>query len=359
MLPCIYFCAALALASALTDPTIDASGSSINIGVAVSGEDTMAAILTGITLAAAEINAHGGINGRLIGIIPAPPKTAWQQAGAALVKQIIAHQIVALIAPMEGATAHLIAQIATKMRIPVIHLSPEESINQAGSPWVLRGVPTDRQQLHAVLQLAIQQLAVNKVYVVVPAGREGRERLAIIKTVCHQLQVAIVEIVTQPPINPNNPAVNQSHATLLWLDRDEADVWLARQKATSLELPILTSIRFGNHQISNNSSDWVAHIVIPYVQNLHFASNDASRHCKPILANKRAYAAPITAFAYDALWRIALALKDVSPTPANIRNQFRRGCAVSQYSGIYKFDKTGNAIHSLIGKYVEHAVTPQ
>jgi len=67
----------------------------------------------------------------------------WGNAASAAVRLARTDRAVALIAPPDRATAHLVVQVATKARVPVVSTSPAASVTRSGSKWVVTVVPSN------------------------------------------------------------------------------------------------------------------------------------------------------------------------------------------------------------------------
>lgn len=65
------------------------------------------------------------------------PGSHWGNAASEAVRLVREHHAVALVGPPDRATCHLAAQIATKMRIPLVSTAPEASVSATGSTWVI------------------------------------------------------------------------------------------------------------------------------------------------------------------------------------------------------------------------------
>ena len=155
-----------------------AQGAEAPLRVGLIGSGTGAdALAAGARSAAEEVNASGGIDGRPLHLVRTAVGHPWRGGAGRVARVVFDDDLVAVIGPQDGTTAHAVAQIATRRRIPVVTLSPESSLTRAMDPWVLRGVPDDETQARALLRWAGERGAGERLGVAVPDGRAGRERL--------------------------------------------------------------------------------------------------------------------------------------------------------------------------------------
>lgn len=159
-------------------------GESLRVGVLAAADPEGDAFLVGAQAAARDVNAAGGVRGRPLELVRLATGDSPWRAGASLIARLAStDDLVGMIGARDGATAHVAAQIAARRRLPFVSSSPEESLTRAGVPWVLRGVPSDAAQARAVLE-AEPGTPGSGAALVVPAGREGRERLVALREAC-------------------------------------------------------------------------------------------------------------------------------------------------------------------------------
>ncbi len=77
----------------------------------------------------------------------------------------------ALIAPPSGAASHLVLQVSGRTAVPVASLCPDASVTRASIPWMIRVVPSTRDEARALFL----GTAASRWLVFVPEGRPGRE----------------------------------------------------------------------------------------------------------------------------------------------------------------------------------------
>jgi len=212
------------------NPKIDASTATddrvLRVGLIAGGDPWSLALIAGAREAAANIQKQGGIDGHTLSLVPLPTANPWRDGAAPIAHLAAAPQTVALLSGSDGATAHLSAQVAARLRLPLLTASPETSLTQAGAVWVFRTVADDREQATALLKKIPGGPAGRRALLVVPGGREGRERQAALKAACQQSAVQIARVLTVQDTLPRPPAPTPATAPddllLLWLDAEAA-----------------------------------------------------------------------------------------------------------------------------------------
>jgi len=200
----------------------------LRVGLIAGDDPWSLALIAGAQEAAAKIQEQGGVDGHTLSLVPLPTANPWRDGAAPIAHLAVDPQTVALLSGSDGATAHLSAQVAARLRLPLLTASPETSLTQAGAVWVFRTVADDRQQAAALLKKVPGGPAGRQALLVVPGGREGRERQAALKAACRQSGVQIARVLTVqdtlplPPAPAPAPATAPDDLLLLWLDAEAA-----------------------------------------------------------------------------------------------------------------------------------------
>lgn len=182
--------------------------------------------------AAETLSAGATAAGSTVARLPAGVST-WQQGAPMAARLVFDTSAVALLGPFDGAGAHVAAMLATKRRVPLIALSSEATFTRVFDPWIFRGVPDDEAQADALLRWVFPGADGPRHHaarVVVPDGREGRERADALTRACGRLGVSVSADAAAPV-----------DTTLLWLDAPEATAYMAEPRASGA--PILGSLR--------------------------------------------------------------------------------------------------------------------
>jgi len=197
-----------------------------------------------------------------------PANGPWDGTGTAIARMLDGDSMVALVGATDGATAHIAGQIATRRRIPLFTLSPEDSLTRAFDPWIFRVVPGDEEQARTLL-LRFVPRGPNpaRAIVVVPSGRGGRERLASLRRACAAANVEISAVLhtedghlptTGPPV---------SDLMLLWLDAGPARTALNRLQPDLAPARLLGSTRLDDPHFLEQLPTWIeGRLAVPLIR---------------------------------------------------------------------------------------------
>ena len=205
-----------------------------------------------------------------------PAKGPWDGTGTAIARMLDGDPLVALVGATDGATAHIAAQIATRRRIPLFTLSPEDTLTRAFDPWIFRVVPGDEEQAHTLLRrFAPRRPDPARAIVVVPSGRGGRERLASVRRACVATNVEISAVLhTEDGHLPSlEPPV--SDLMLLWLDAGPARTALNRLQRELAPARLLGSTRLDDPRFLEHLPTWTeGRLALPLIRTADETARD-------------------------------------------------------------------------------------
>jgi branched-chain amino acid transport system substrate-binding protein len=105
------------------------------------------------TLAVAEANREGGYRGRPFRLAPAWADDPWRAGAGALARLAYREPIPLILGGLDGAQAHLAAQVVAKARLPLVATaSGDRTANAANVAWVVSLLPGDPAHAEAVAQ---------------------------------------------------------------------------------------------------------------------------------------------------------------------------------------------------------------
>jgi ABC-type branched-subunit amino acid transport system substrate-binding protein len=106
--------------------------------------ETGGTVYCGAAFAVEEANRAGGYRGTPFRLISRWHDDPWRGGAGAVVKLAYADNVAGVIGGIDGATAHLAAQVAAKALLPVVDaVGTDETVNQAGLPWIFSCAPGD------------------------------------------------------------------------------------------------------------------------------------------------------------------------------------------------------------------------
>ncbi len=215
----------LALA-VLTAPVQAVDGPPLMVGLVAGTDPWSASLAAGAEDAATALNLRGGLHGRPLHIRVLPAATPWRQGPSAIARLAADGDTVALIGAPAGSQAHVAAQVASRLRLPLLTVSPAAGPTQAGTGWVFRMVDDDRAQALALLTRLAADMSRHAI-LIVPEGRDGREREAALRQACDVHHVAVRQVLRVGRQIP--PVPDAADIVFLWLDalpaRALLDAW--------------------------------------------------------------------------------------------------------------------------------------
>jgi len=298
----------------------------LRIGLLDPGSPADGSLTSGATIAVAEINASGGIGGRRLQLVVLEPASPWRDTGSLLARAIFDNGLSALVGPTEGAAAHVAAQVGTKIRIPVVTLSAEDSLTEAGDPWIFRGIPGDGQQARALLSWALGDTEGGNAAIVIPPGREGRTRLAALRKACRALGVRVVAVAEESTaglgIVAGSSSLGEADVLFLWLDPEAALRFLRRRPKVGADTQILGNLWLAQPDFLREAPSWADGLALPLLA----AGQDQSLR---------------GALGYDMVMVLAAAARGAGSEPAAIREGLLQQSSWDGKTGNFRFGPSG------------------
>jgi len=258
-----------------------------------------------------------------------PANGPWDGTGAAIARMLDGDPLVALIGATDGATAHVAGQIATRRRIPLVTLSPEDSLTRAFDPWIFRAVPGDEEQARALLRrFAPRDSEPARAIVVVPQGRSGRERLASLRRACADTGVEIAAVLQTEDGDLSSAELPAADLMLLWLDAVPARTFLNRMQGDRTPARLLGSTRMDDPRFYGQLPAWVeGRLAIPMLR----ATGETARDAESL----------VTAVTHDTVRAIARACANGADA-AGVREILASTGVPGQRALAFGFDDHGN-----------------
>jgi branched-chain amino acid transport system substrate-binding protein len=105
----------------------------------------------GAARAIEEANREGGYRGLPFRLVQAWSENPWRAGASAVVKMVYADRVWAVIAGIDGVTAHLAEQVAAKALLPIVDPgSTDKTVNMAYVPWTFSMLPPDPVYAEAI-----------------------------------------------------------------------------------------------------------------------------------------------------------------------------------------------------------------
>ncbi len=149
----------------------------VKVGLLIPESDKWLAAKHGTEMAIAEENANGGYGGHRFELIVRSIAGLWGSGSKEIVKLVFEDSVWAILGSLDGRSAHLAEQIATKGRIVLVSSwATDPTLTQINIPWFFRCVPDDRQQARALMKEIFEVRQLKQVATV--AGKVYDARMA-------------------------------------------------------------------------------------------------------------------------------------------------------------------------------------
>ncbi|HEX2922898.1 MAG TPA: ABC transporter substrate-binding protein, partial [Chloroflexota bacterium] len=144
-----------------------ASGGQILIGVDLPVTGSSASegpfVRKAVNLAAKQVNAAGGINGKQLKLIEQDIQSTNPGALAALNKSVEEDKVLAIIGPIKSTMIQAMDDTVRKYGVPVMIGGTNATLTKKGNPWLFRCRPDDSIAAYAMVKYVKEDLKVTKI----------------------------------------------------------------------------------------------------------------------------------------------------------------------------------------------------
>ncbi|MFQ6131736.1 MAG: ABC transporter substrate-binding protein [Armatimonadota bacterium] len=255
---------------------------------------------------------------------------------------------VALVAALDGAATHVVEQVATKAQVPVVTpWASEDTVTQAGVPWVFRCVPSDRQQAQALLSAA---WAHGPPAVHFEATCDGRKADGALQRAAKQAGKTLAlraEIPESPPEQDalaKQVAQSGAGAVVVLGGSEGLAAMLPALRSQAPETEVFASLGACTPQLLATAGETLAAVRVPWPAEADSGElEDFSRRYRQ---RQGARPSPLAAFTYDTVSLVAEAIRQAGPSRAELQ-QFLTTVDRSGVTGPIRFDQAGNRLCDL------------
>ncbi len=333
------------------NPLPAAEAAPILIGLLLPPEESEAASLRhGVQLGLDYVNR---LSGAEVSLLVRGRVGQWGTDGEEAGRLVLNDGARGLIAPPGGAPSHLALQIAGRTATPVISLCPDSSVVGAGIPWMVRIVPSTRDEARFLFS-NFQTNSAGRAFrwgAFVPNERAGREatidlRQAAVATSCAlDDPIEVSAKLTDFSEITKRMLASQPDGILLWLEAS-----LAGRLAKSLRAAGFTGQLAGPSRLQ--TTDFIANagpaaqgFVLPGFVLDAPSQSVAARFAAEYARQFGSAPDPTARAAYDAVGLLADWLRKSGDQPA--RHLFPITSEQPGATGNLKFDRDGNRIVAL------------
>jgi branched-chain amino acid transport system substrate-binding protein len=323
----------------------DATAPPLLIGLLLPPEEPEAASLRrGVELGIEQANQSAGAQ---VALLVRGRVGQWGDDGQEAARMVLDDGVRGLIAPPGGAPSHLALQVAGRTATPVISLCPDSSVVGAGIPWMVRIVPSTREEA----RLLFTAYAAGRPFrwsALVPTERAGREAASDLR---HAAVAAgsrldkTFEVTT--PLPDSAKVVQQILSTepdgiLLWLDTERAGRLARALRAAGFNGPMAGPGRLESASFLANARGAAEGFVLPSPVLDPASQTIATRFAEVHRQRFGSEPDAMARAAYDAALLLAERLGTTDSAPAH--HSFPITGEKPGASGNLKFDADGNRV---------------
>jgi len=252
------------------------------------------------------------------------------------------------VAGLDGRVTHVVEQVATKAQIPVVTpWASEDTVTQAGVPWVFRCVPNDRQQAAALLNVA---WANGPPALLVEASFDGRGASRALHRAAQKagksfaLEAEVPGVAAAQQALTRRVAQSGAGAVVMLGGSEGAAAMLPALRRQAPKLPVFASLEACTPQLLAAAGEQAEAVRVPWPAAA--SSEGLADFARRYEQRNGARPTPLAAFTYDTVSLVAEALRQVGPS----REQMQRFLGAADRQGVtgrIRFDRSGNRVGRL------------
>jgi len=297
-----------------------------------------------------EINADGGINGRPIELVIYDTEGDNTKAVLATRKLIQQDKVIAIIGPSRSGTTMAIIPTVQSARIPLVSCAAAVDIVRPVKKWVFKTPQTDKDCVIRIFE-HMKEKGISKIAIITGTtgfGDAGRKQL---KSLAPAMGIEIVADETYGPRDTDMTAQltkikgTNAQALVNWSIVPAQSIVPKNMKQLNMDIQLYQSHGFGNVEYVKLAGEAAEGVICPAGALLAADSLPDSHPRKELLVQYKKnyesrFGGNVSTFgghAYDALWLVANAIKEVGPDKAKIRDQLESTKNFKGTAGIFNF----------------------
>jgi branched-chain amino acid transport system substrate-binding protein len=283
---------------------------------------------------------------------------SWGRVSDAVIHLALDQNALVLITPASGTDAHLCEQVGNRIGIPVLTLAADPATTQIDIPWIFRLGPSDTLQARLITHDAFRARGLKNVLLVTEADYDGASGGHAMQQAAQSLGLPLAEHLSLNPLHPDVASVvreinsRQTRAVILWTSAQTAGAVLRAIHSAGISLPVYLSQQAaqpGSRLVFPPPQGWRrtgAHSQVAWTAVTDNADRADAPESNTFASRYRKLTGenpgPAAAETYDAVRLTALALQDVGPNRARIRDWLAKLQGFQGASGVITFDSQGN-----------------
>lgn len=325
-----------------------ASSGPVKIGLFIPTRGEQAAqgraVQRGAEMAAAEINAEGGLEGRPLRLAIGSADERWEASTAELVRLIYEEEVWAVLGAVDGKSAHLAEQVVARARGRVVFATPwatDPTLTQIKIPWFFRTVPDDRQQAKALAREIFEVRRLGRVAAIAEDRYDARmAATAFAKAAEGRAAVFFQDGGEEEGWAPLAEGLRQSRAEgwVLFGRPAVAARWVSHLRQEGMEGPLFGPLALACAEFLQPAGGAAegAVLVAPEVQGPE--GRGFRREFEETYGD---WPPPLAFYAYDGLMALAEAIRQAGLNRENIPEALAR-LKIEGITGPVEFDSSGN-----------------
>ena len=297
-----------------------------------------------------QVNMAGGINGHPLEIIIEDTVGDATRTVTAAKKLITKDNVLAIVGPSRSGTSMAVIPIVEEAKVPLISCAAAESIVVPVKSWVFKTPQKDSDATVRIYEYMNEQ-GISKIAIITPTsgfGDQGRKQL---KKFAPEFGIEIVADETYGPKDTDMTAqltkikATEAQAVVNWSIVPGQVIVAKNMRQLGMKIPLFQSHGFGNIKYAQTAGEAGEGIIFPCGRLLAVDTLPDEHPQKEVLAKyKKEYEAKfgedVSTFgghAWDGLWLIIAALREVGPDREKIRNYLENTKNFVGTGGIFNF----------------------
>lgn len=297
-----------------------------------------------------EVNAQGGINGMKVEVIVKDTQGDTTAAVNAVKELITRDDVLAIIGPSRSGTSLAVIDLAEEYEVPLISCAAAEKIVNPVRKWVFKTPQKDSDAVKSIYTL-MKKRGMTKIAIITGLtgfGTAGREELM---KYAPEFGLEIVADETygakDTDMTPQLTKISGTDAEAIvnWSIVAAQTMVMKNAKQLGLKIPIFQSHGYGNIKYTREAGDAAEGVIFPCGRLLVAETMSPDNPQKaPLLEYKQKYEAKfkddVSTFgghAYDSMWLILNAVKEVGLDRAKVRDYIENTKGFVGTGGIFNF----------------------
>jgi ABC-type branched-subunit amino acid transport system substrate-binding protein len=300
-------------------------------------------LLLGAKLALTEANRSGGFAGRMFELAARSTEGPWQSGSNEIVKLVFEDNVWAITGTVDGRSAHLVQQIATKAQVPfVVACATDPTVTQSFIPWVFRTMPDDRKQTAVLAEEIFLRRRLSRIALLHDQSYDSKMASKVFQEIAQTHEYAkITPFELNKAAAIDETTVEQlrdleAQGFVLFLEKKHAPAFVQKLRTAGLKQPCFVPLQLAEAAYTPSSAPIVA--VTP--GNWQAPGNPLFE--ETLQTEYRGKGGAVSAYTYDSILLIVDAIRRAGLDKAAIRDAIASVRIPDGVTGSIQFDEHGN-----------------